>query len=127
MGIDFSRVDRRSTLQGRITFLGNWPDNTQVVALAAYKNLADFGTIPPLLVFIPTGVSEYDFSVGIAPGTYNYLFVGWLPVGKLDLAQDLRILGAYIDDESMLIPVEVPADSTVSGIDIVADFANLNP
>lgn len=124
--VDLSRVDRRSSIQGRIDFVGAWPENTAIVALVVLRELADLVSgIPPAIIFVPKGSELFDYKVGVAAGIYKFIFVAWLPVGEFDLAK-LRVLGAYEDPPGTTGRVTVGEDMTVTGIDIIADFGRVN-
>ncbi len=125
--VDLSRVDRRSSLAGRITFLGTWPENTSVVALVVLRQLTDLTRgIPPALAFVPRNVAHFDYRLRVAADTYNFIFVAWLPVGEFDLSK-LRIIGAYEDPDEpgTTGSVTVGENQHVTGIDIVANFAGI--
>lgn len=129
IAVDLSRVDRRSSIQGTITFVGEWPENTAIVALVVLEKLTDLTRgIPPAIAFIPEGVETFDYTLRVAAGTYNFVFVAWLPIGEFDLSR-LRVLGVYEDPDrpGSTGSVTVRQDETVTGIDIVADFARATP
>ncbi|NIR51653.1 hypothetical protein GWO43_24015 [candidate division KSB1 bacterium] len=123
--VDLSRVDRRSSIEGQIEFVGEWPENTSVVALVVAKNLLELTRgIPPAIAFIPKEVEQFDYKVGVAADTYEFIAVAWLPVGEFDLSK-LRILGFYQDPPGRQGKVVVEDNMTVTGIDITADFAEI--
>jgi len=123
--VDLSRVGQPSSISGHIDFTGEWPDNTQIVALVVYRDFTDFGKIPPGLIFIPEDSEQFDYRVGLLPDTYNFVVVAWLPIGDFDLNK-LRLLGVYENPPGSFGQVVVPDSTDITGIDIVADFANIN-
>ncbi|MFQ5652483.1 MAG: hypothetical protein ACE5IY_21335 [bacterium] len=123
--IDLERVNRTSSISGRITFVnGPWPDNTSVVAIIVLKELADLTTgIPPALTFVPRDSETFDYRLGLAPGTYKFIFVAWLPVGEFSFA-NVRLLGFFPDPETPELAgvVTLAENEDIAGIDIIADL-----
>lgn len=126
--LDLSRVNRTSTISGRIDFQGAWPENTSVVTLVVLRNLSDLTNgIPPAITFIPRDAQEFDYRVGVAPDEYSGILVAWLPVGDFDLA-NVRILGFFEDpaQPGLPAPVSIGDGEAIANINIVANFANIN-
>ena len=126
-----------SGIQGHITYVGTWPDSTNEVRLAVLKEYPIGMTDPDsLLTFVmeklaglsdplPLFVTEYDYEITVDAGEYAWVLVVWLPENLFDLKE----LGAYYENlENMEVPtpVTVPPNVMIQGIDIIADFDNLN-
>ena len=127
-------------IQGRITFTGTWPDSTLMVWVAVLENYPEGITDEnELLLFIvenlaaygeiPEFVDHYDYQLDVQePGVYAWVLVVWFPDIE-DYLQGVKELGAYYKDPEQLelpTPVNVLPGVILDGIDIVADFANIN-
>ena len=133
-------VGETSGIRGRITFTGTWPDTTREVRVAVLRNYPQGITDPDsLLAFvfqnlvtfsdtIPQFVEHYDYQLALEPGIYAWVLVAWFPDIPLYLF-GVKELGAYYrvpDEREFPTPVSVVAGMVTEGIDIDADFANLN-
>lgn len=77
---------------------------------------------------IPKFVDHYDYQLSLTPGLYAWVLVVWFPDIPLYFF-GVKELGAYYNDQSqsdLPKPVNVIPGVTNHGIDIVADFDNLN-
>ncbi|MFQ5864258.1 MAG: hypothetical protein ACE5IW_03415 [bacterium] len=135
--IDFTKVLRTSIIEGRITFVNNgipataeqWPPNTGFVAIFAFPIVPevfpeDFLTFSAFEI-LPQNVEQLDYRLRISAGVFKYIAVFWLAEGAL--LEDFKDLGFYRDplsDEPG--EVSVGENETVTGIDITAEFANIN-
>ena len=72
---------------------------------------------------VPLASEQYDFQLALEPSMYEWILVVWLP----DNLFGIKELGAYYSDPGDPFPkgVEVPDGVMVEGINIVADFANI--
>ncbi len=130
---DYRLVTRGAHISGRVTFSGVWPQNTEIVAVAAFhreprtvldlldpENISGFG-------LVPKGVTAYDYRIAVSPGTYKYVAVFW--VEKIQQGEFPRfdVIGFYESTASPGVPGEVSVEfgKVATGIDIVADFTRL--
>lgn len=125
-----------SGIEGRITFIGDWPDSTKEVRLAVLKKYPlGMNDKDSLLVFvisnlaalgdpIPMGVDHFDYQLPLEAADFDWVLVVWLP----DDIFGIKELGAYYanPDQSIPTPISVPEGVMLEGIDIVADFANVH-
>ena len=124
---------------GRITFIGEWPDSTKEVWVVVIKNYAGGITDEAELyqfvldnfvasAAIPLYVDQYDYQMTLDPGIYGWVLVAWFP--DIDIwVLGVKELGAYYSNPEFQIvptPVQVDEGVMIGGIDIVADFDNIN-
>ncbi|MFH1940898.1 MAG: hypothetical protein ABIL68_02245 [bacterium] len=136
-GHGLSPPEETSGIEGRITFIGAWPDSTKEVRIAVLKNFPEGMTDPDsLLNFVitnlsslsdplPMGIDHHDYQLLLDPGHYAWVLVVWLPANLFGIKE----LGAYYLDPNNLTlptPITVLAGVLLQGIDIVADFANVH-
>ncbi|MFQ5709472.1 MAG: hypothetical protein ACE5HO_18600 [bacterium] len=127
--IDFGKVMRNSKIEGRITFVGDWPANTGAVAIFVFpivpKVIPDDFLTFAAFEELPQNVETFDYRVRISSGLYKYIAVFWLAEG--DDLTNFKTLGFYRNPDAPEEPGEVmlETDQTVTGIDITADFANI--
>ena len=129
-----------SGIRGRITFTGTWPDSTKEVRVAVLKQYPKGMTDPDsILAFvinnlasfsdtIPRFSDYYDYELALEPDLYAWVVVIWFPDIPLYFF-GVRELGAYYQDMIQTeypTPVNVVPGMMIEGIDIIADFANLN-
>lgn len=129
-----------SGIIGRITFTGTWPDSTKEVRIAVLKRYPRGMTDPDsILSFvitnlaafsdtIPRYIDQYDYQLTLEPDLYAWILVVWFPDIPVYLL-GVRELGAYYKDQiqtELPTPVNVIPGLMTEGIDIIADFANLN-
>lgn len=116
---DFSAVNRGAVLMGRISYVGAWPDNTELLGIAAYQTrpqtVLEYFRPAALNVSLPAGLASYDYRLAIGPGTYAHVVVLWKARGTSLLA--FQELGAHVDT------VTVALGDTARGVDIVVDLA----
>lgn len=126
-------------IQGRIEFVGQWPDSTRevrVIVLNKYPSgitdlLLLFGFVQNNYVAESDTIRRnsrfYDYSIKLSPGEYEWVLVAWFPDIK-SYFLGVKELGAYYIDPDQLLPspVVVNADEITSNIDIVADFSNVD-
>ena len=127
-----------SGIEGRVTFIGAWPDSTKEVWVVVLKNYpAGITDEAELFQFvldnfvdstsIPLHVNQYDYQMTLDPGHYGWVLVAWFPDIEIWFL-GVKELGAYyINPELQVIPTPVNIEEgvMVGGIDIVADFANI--
>jgi hypothetical protein len=130
---DYRLVTKGAHISGRITFLGDWPEETEIVAVAAFReeprtildllnpeNISGFG-------LVPKGVPTYDYRIAVAPGTYKYIAVFWVQEIRQGEFPRFAVIGVYEDAQEPGSPgaVTVELEETATGIDITADFGLL--
>ncbi|RKY81792.1 hypothetical protein DRQ07_03120 [candidate division KSB1 bacterium] len=125
-------------IKGHITFTGKWPDSTKEVRVAVLDKYPEGISDPDSLMgfvlnnlialsdTIPRFVNEYDYFITAEEGFYEWVVVVWFPDIPLYLF-GVRELGAYYSstDDTKPCPVYISKGSVISGIDITADFKNL--
>jgi len=115
-----------SGISGRITFVGEWPPNTDWVRVAVYATypppsyLAIAGYSDP----IPPGVSSYEYELPLKPGRYEWVLVAWKPRESLNI-KDIGTYYSHPDSTSKPGVVEVKPGRLTPHIDIVADFSRI--
>jgi len=128
-----------SGIEGKIFFVGEWPGNTKeawVVVLKEYpKGITDEAELFQFVLnnfvdstAIPLHVDQYDYQIALDPGIYGWILVVWFPDIEIWFL-GVKELGAYyMNPEFQIVPttVQVEEGVMIGGIDIVADFANIN-
>lgn len=128
MDINFAKVVKNAKIEGKITYVGDWPENTGNVAIFVFpivpQDLSDFLSFVAFEV-LPKNLEEFEYSVRISAGDYKYVAVFWQAEGA-PLTQ-FTTLGFYPNPNNSNEPGEVflQKNETLTGIDIVADFANV--
>jgi hypothetical protein len=132
-------------IQGRITFIGEWPDSTnsvRIVVLKTYpKGITNLDSLTKFLSAaalngelkwgdppIPMHMNHYYYKMILDPGEYEFVLVAWFPdLPGTDWIYGVRELGAYykIYDQEFPSSVTVYPGVMTDGIDIIADFANI--
>jgi hypothetical protein len=126
---NWNRVDRDATIEGTIFFNGPFPENTHVTAVAAYQYQPK-ENIHYLLWLKSMDYSidqnPYHYRLPVRHGNVNYIAVFWLPE-RAELT-DFRTIGVYYEINNPDQPgkLSIPADTTISGIDIYADWNSLD-
>jgi hypothetical protein len=130
-----------SGIRGTITFVGNWPDSTKEVRVAVLRAYPAAGmtdsdsllgfVLSNLVAYgdtIPRGVGRIDYRMPLEPGSYAWVLVAWFP----DIPSYLfgvKELGAFYRNpgkQTLPTAVDVLPGVMVDGVNIVADFSNLN-
>jgi hypothetical protein len=126
----FAQFD--GTIQGELTFAGNWPEDTEAVLLGVFAEIPDLNNIANslgLLGGIPlpitSGGKARAYETSVRNGDYKFIGVFWK--GKNIKWENIRCVGFYPDPVNPTRPgiVSVPPGGTVTGINFVADFATL--
>ncbi len=116
---DFSAVNRGAVLAGRITYEGDWPDNTELLGVAAYETrpetVLEYFRPASLNVSLPAGLGIFDYRLAIPPGSYAHVAVLWKARGTSLLA--FKELGAHAES------VTVALGDTVRDVDILVDLS----
>jgi hypothetical protein len=128
-----------SGIEGRISFIGAWPDSTKDVWVVVFKNYPEKITDELALIqfvldnfvdstAVPLLVNQYEYQMRLDPGVYGWILVAWFPDIE-NWFMGVKELGAYYKDPDLEeIPTSFNVESGImlEGIDIVADFANIN-
>jgi hypothetical protein len=122
---DFAAVNRGAVLSGQINYEGNWPDNTELMGIAAYteqpQNVLDFVRPAALNISLPTQVDEFDYRLATPPGTYRYIVVLWKARGTSIF--DFQEIGVYEEmPGSGAGEITVALGDTARGVDISVDL-----
>ena len=122
---DFAAVNRGAVLSGQINYEGNWPDNTELMGIAAYteqpQNVLDFVRPAALNISLPTQVDEFDYRLATPPGTYRYIVVLWKARGTSIF--DFQEIGVYEEmPGSGVGEITVALGDTARGVDISVDL-----
>ena len=129
-----------SFIAGKITYVGGaaaWPDTTEWVRIAAFNRVPRSTTEillnpPTFSDTLPQFVTTYDYRLKVPAGSYEWIVLAWKPKLKIfsnPTYSGLDTLGIYFDpaNPTQYGAVTISEGQTVNGIDIVADFARLNP
>ncbi|MFQ5823467.1 MAG: hypothetical protein ACE5JB_05380 [bacterium] len=124
-----------------------WPRNTGIVAIGAFNeipggfiennfSLEDMNSENPfsaedfdkLLVFeqFPIRVEQFDYRLRVSSADVKLVALFWIPEGAiLEVIERIQVLGFYRDPNLPEQPgkFSIEENETVSGIDIIADFA----
>ena len=132
-------VSRNSVIEGTIQFNGSFPENTMATAIAAYAyepeedidylrflKAIDFGVGPESKNYNSKKMT-YTYRLPLRHGEIRYLALFWLPE-RADLT-DFVTIGFYQDSLNPEVPriLTVPPDTTLSNINIDADWSKVNP
>lgn len=128
---DYGRVTGDAFILGRIHYSGDWPANTQILAIAAFDkrplSLPEFITnLRAINTPLPMNVSQFDYKLPVPTGTFGYIALLWLAQGA-DFA-DFKELGFYETTRGSGIPSAVTAakGDTLRGVDLFIDFSQLD-
>jgi len=129
---NLNRVNRDTLIQGTITFLGKWPENTGVVGIGAFSeipqknNISDYFFKNLALDYsVPIFVKSYDYRLRVrSKDVLKYIAVLWID-NNFDLST-ITDIGFYADPSDPLTPktVTVSEDELIN-IDITVDFSEL--
>ena len=116
----------RSSIEGTLTYSGEWPGTPTEVRLVAADKFPP-ASIEDLIIgeSIPINGSSYNYNFYLNPGEYNVLGVAWREEGSIwDI---LSICGLYFIGTDSLSPGKVTIEtdtSTVKNIDIHVNRSN---
>lgn len=116
-------------ISGRITFVGEWPEEVGQVAVAVYQQvpqrLEDFFALAGFDAEVELGAQTYDYFVPIeTDGVYQWVVVAWR---RKDSFWDFTsLLGCYsLPGDLLPRPVAVRRGEITRHIDIRVDFGVL--
>ncbi len=127
------RVNRDAKIKGEINFVGDWPDNTGIMAVGAFTKIPEPGNYIDYFfssIFIdysiPTFVSSADYTLRVhGQDTVKYIAALWID-NSFDLSS-IKDVGFYCDpqDSTGTKPgsVVVPTNSVQTGINMTVDFS----
>ncbi len=122
---------------GVVHFRGAVPDSTDYVRVIVYQAVPDsldqltsFAGVSDPLPLSPDSARYTCCITPLPPGAYAWVLVVWKKLGVLDINSAPALLmaaGSYLDpaDTTQLGVVTVPASGGVGGVNIVADFGQL--
>ena len=123
---DFAAVNRGAVLSVRISYEGSWPDNTELMGIAAYteqpQSILDFISPAALNISLPTQVDEFDYRLATPSGKYRYVVVLWKARGTSIFA--FKEIGVYetAPGSGVAGEVTVALGDTARGVDILVDL-----
>jgi len=130
---DWTLASFDATVKGKLTFVGDWPEDTEFVGITALTGVPDLSNLRNALpylrgldVTVPNFVTEYNYSMNVPYGTYQLIGLFWK--GKSTPIDQIKLLGYYRAAPGSGEPGEVSIDpeGTITGIDFTVDF-NLLP
>ena len=120
-------VSKDASVSGKITYQGDWPEDTQLLLLGIYpvKPTSDFSFIlfENLDYTQPIFADSSSYRLPVNSGVYNYVVLYW--VGKsIKNLSDLVEIGFYKDENNMEEPgrVTVSSNQEIENIDINVNF-----
>ena len=131
--------------EGKVTFVGTWPDSIKRTHVVVFKNpiLTSDDFFPPNLSFvvdsIPYRSSEYSFNslednyiplFQLAPGNYSYVVVAQSKTPDISLARkDWFVVGVYCLNGHQNNPttLSILPGRVTTDVNIIVDFNNPPP
>jgi len=130
---NFNRVNRDAAIEGTVTFVGQWPENSGAIGVGAFREIPEKGNFIDYYfksVYIDYGVATFvekdDYLLRVHGGdTLKCIAVLWID-NTFDLTT-IQDIGFYKDPQHPDQPgtVIVPKDSTLTGIDITVNFSEM--
>ncbi|MEE4312696.1 MAG: hypothetical protein V2J62_12605, partial [candidate division KSB1 bacterium] len=125
---NWDRVSKTSVISGRITYEGEWPQDTQILLLAVYrvKPTSEFQLIAFENVDYtqPLFVDESSYRLAVNSGVYNHIVLYW--VGKnIKNLTDLVEVGVH-GGIATPASVDIPDDGELENIDIHVNFNEID-
>ena len=129
--VDFSQVIREARITGTIHYDGEWPGDTQVIGLGAYRNPPDPDNFFSILnassakIGLPIFVPSFDYNLPVSVGTFQYIGLFWKAKGTP--FTEIKVLGFYADPQLPERPgsITLVKGQTLDNIDIHVDFNSL--
>ena len=131
--------------EGKVTFIGTWPDSIKRTHVVVFKNpiLTSDDFFPPNLSFvvdsIPYSSSVYSFNslednyipiFQLAPGNYSYVVVAQSKTPDISLARkDWFVVGVYCinGDQNNPAALSILPGRVTNDVNITVDFNNPPP
>ncbi len=127
---NLNRVNRDAKIMGKITFEGEWPENTGVIGIGAFSEIPQPGNFIDYYLknlaldySAPIFVDSYDYMLRVrSADPIRYISVLWID-DSFNLASILD-MGFYLDPADPTQPGVVKVDSaaTLTGIDFTVHF-----
>lgn len=120
---------RDAYIEGDVTFVGGWPADTEILALAMFpvvpQSQLDFLSVKALDINVPLRVAAFHYRTPVTSGEYKFIAIFWK--GKNTSLFDIRAIGYYRSPADTTKPgsVTVASGATASDIDFIADFTTL--
>jgi hypothetical protein len=130
----FTQFD--ASIEGKITFAGDWPANTEVLLLAAFADIPDLNNIANslgLLGGIPLPITkpgrndnELAYKTSVRYGSYKFVGVFWKRKGDND-PKHIRCIGFYPNPANSSRPgeFEIAPEGSARDVDVTVDFSTL--
>ncbi|MFC1569800.1 hypothetical protein ACFL4L_06160 [bacterium] len=129
---NWSYMYRDASIRGTVYFEGQFPENTDVTAIAAYSAQPQSAVhylvwLKSIDITIETGVKKHDFVLPVANGAVGYIAVFWLPENAP--LYDIQIVSEYMDPEnsSEIGKLVLSPDEIVEGIEVTVDWNTIKP
>lgn len=124
----WDNVNRDAAIEGTITFSGQFPENTEITAVAAYKkkpekNFEYLFYLKSIDFSIDMNENPYHYRLPVVNGSVRYIAVFWLPE-RAGLT-DFRTIGFYRDPDNPDQPGKLNPQKgeVIKNIDIYADWS----
>ncbi len=121
-----------SKMNGRITFRGQVPSDTQALLLAAFTQMPNFDNVLASLLFLgglplPVSATQPNISYQLRLFHGNYKFIGLFWKGVDTPLEEMKLIGFYRDPADPDKPGEVSlqANQNLFDINFEADFNTL--
>lgn len=126
---NWAKVDRDASIEGTIYFDGSFPEDTQIVAVAAFKS-EPLEPIDYLLQLksidfsIDENENPYKFKLPVRSGSVNYVGVYWL-ADRAGIG-DFKPVGEYKDPEDPTRPgrLSLEPNDVAKGVDIYVEWSS---
>ncbi len=127
---NWSKVDRDAAIEGTVRFSGPFPENTNIVAVAAFKSkptgdLDYLIQLKSLDFSIKMNQNPYRYRLPVRSGSVGYVAVFWLP--EHAGLNEFSIAGEYLnpDDSTRLGSLRLKPGETAKNVDIYVDWSKL--
>ncbi len=127
---DWNLAYRDALVEGDISFHGEWPQDTEIMALGMFpivpRTQLEFLTVKVLDIAIPLFRTEpFHYRTAVASGEYKFIAVFWK--GKGSQIFNIKAVGFHACPEDSTLPraIQVAPGETVTGVDIHVDFSTL--
>ncbi len=132
LNANWNNMNRDASLKGTVHFEGEFPLNTDIVAIAAFTNqpstmLQYLVWMKSIDITIEPGEKNHQFTLPIKSGFIGYIAVFWLAENAA--LTDVQIVAEARDpdDETKLWKKTVAADETIENIEITVDWETVKP
>ena len=125
--VNWKYMYRDASLRGTIHFEGDFPENTDVTAIAAYSSEPHSPVhylvyLKAIDISIESGIKKYDYILPVANGRIGYIAVFWLPENAP--LYDIQIVSEYMDpeDSEKIGKLVLSPDEIVENIDLTVNW-----